>query len=55
MFDIANCVAHLNGEDGPGGTPLHETLSVSPQVALDISLFRDHFSSPRVVTKSRKC
>ena len=62
MFDVANWVAHLNGEDGPGGMPSHETLSVSPQGALDISLFfghspslvRDHFRSPRVVTKSCK-
>ena len=62
MFDVANWVTHLNGEDLPGGTPSHETLSVSPQGALEISLFyrhppylvRDHFSSPRVVAKSRK-
>ena len=61
MFDVANRVAHLNGEDGPGGTPSHETLSVSPQGALEIfllfghppSLVRNHFSSPRVVAKSR--
>ena len=39
MFDVANWVAHLNGENGPGGTPSHETLSVSPQGALEISLF----------------
>ena len=31
MFDISNWVAHLNGEDGPGGMPSHET-PVSPQV-----------------------
>ena len=63
MFDVANWVARLNGEDGPGGTSSHEALSVSPQGALDISsvigncpsLVRDHFSSPRVVAKSRKC
>ena len=39
MFDVANWVAHLNGENGPGGTPSHETLSVSPKGALEISLF----------------
>ena len=37
MFDVANWVACLNGEDGPGGTPSHEALSVSPQGALEIS------------------
>ena len=38
MFDIANWVACLNGENGPVGTPSHEALSVSPQGALEISL-----------------
>ena len=60
MFDIANWVACLNGEDGPGVTPSHEALSVSPQGALEISsvvghppsLVRDHFSSTRLVAKS---
>ena len=33
MFDVANWVARLNGEDGPRGTPSHEALSVSPQGA----------------------
>ena len=28
-FDVANWVASLNGEDGPGGPPSHEALSVS--------------------------
>ena len=28
MFDVANWVASLNGENGPGGTPSHEALSV---------------------------
>ena len=27
MFDVANWVACLNGENGPGGTPLHEPPS----------------------------
>ena len=34
MFDVANWVACLNGEDGPRGTPSHEALSVSSQGAL---------------------
>ena len=63
LFDVVNWVACLNGEDSPGGMPSHEALSVSPQGALEIplvigqpsSLVRDHFSSPRVVAKSRKC
>ena len=37
MFDVANWVACLSGEDGPGGTPSHEAVSVSPQGALEIS------------------
>ena len=37
MFDVANWVARLDGEDGPRGTPSHEALSVSPQGALEIS------------------
>ena len=60
MFDVANWVASRNGENGPGGTPLHETLSVSSQGALEIfsvagqppSLDRNHFSTPRLVAKS---
>ena len=31
MFDVANWVACLNGENGPGGTHSHEALSVSSQ------------------------
>ena len=62
MFDVANWVAWLNGENGPGGTPSHEALLVSPQGALDISsvagqppsLDRGHFSTPRLVAKSLK-
>ena len=53
MFDVANWVAYLNGENGPGGTPSHEVLLVSPQGALEIasvfgqppSLDRNHFST----------
>ena len=37
MFDVANWVARLNGENGPRGMPSHEALSVSPQRALEIS------------------
>ena len=62
MFDVANWVARLNEADGPGGTPSHEALSVSPQGALEISsvvgqppsLDRNHFSIPRVVAESHK-
>ena len=62
MFDVANWVACLNGENGPGGTPSHEALSVSPQGALEISsvtgqppsLDRSHCSTCRLVAKSLK-
>ena len=62
MFDVANWVACLNGENGPGGTPSHEALSVSPQGALEISsvagqppsLDRSHCSTVRLVAKSLK-
>ena len=62
MFDVANWVARLNGENGCGWTPSHEALSVSPQGALEISsvigqpssLDRNHFSTPRLVAKSHK-
>ena len=37
MFDVANWVASLNGENGPRGTPSHEALSVSSQGALECS------------------
>ena len=30
MFDVANWVACLNGENGPRGMPSDESLSVSP-------------------------
>ena len=63
MFDVANWVACLNGENGPRGTPSHEALSVSPQGALEISsvtgqppsLNRSHCSTLRLVAKSLKC
>ena len=62
MFDVANWVACLNGENSPGGTPSHETLSVSSQGALEISpvagqppsLDKSHCSPPRLVAKSLK-
>ena len=37
MFDVSNWVASLNREDGPGGTPSHEAVSISSQGALEIS------------------
>ena len=63
MFDVSYWVASLNGENGPGGTPSHEALSVSPQGALEISsvagqppsLDRSHCSPPRLVAKSLQC
>ena len=62
MFDVSNWFASLNGENGPGGTPSHEALSVSSQGALEISsvagqppsLDRSHCSPPRLVAKSLK-
>ena len=62
MFDVSNWVASLHGENGPGGTPSHEALSVSSQGALEISsvagqppsLDRSHCSPPRLVAKSLK-
>ena len=62
MFDVANWVAGLNGEYGPGGTPSHEALSVSPEGALEISsiiaqppsLDRCHFCTPRLVAEPCK-
>ena len=62
MFDVANWVACLNRENGPGGTPSHEALSVSSQGALEISsvagqppsLDRNHFCTPRLVAEPRK-
>ena len=62
MFDVTNWVACLNGENGPGGTPSHEALSVSSQGALEISsvagqppsLDRCHFCTPRLVAESCK-
>ena len=61
MFDVANWVAYLNGVFGPGGTPSHEALSVSPQGALEISsvigqppsFVKDLFYSPTVGAKSQ--
>ena len=63
MFDVSNWVASLNGENGPGGTPSHEAISVSSQGALEISsvagqppsLDRSHCSPPRLVAKPLKC
>ena len=52
----------FNGENGPGGTPSHEALSVSPQGELEISsvtgqppsLVRSRCSTLRLVAKSLK-
>ena len=63
MFDVANWVACLNRENGPGGTPSHEALSVSPQGALEISsvvgqppsLDRSHCSTLKLVAKMKMC
>ena len=60
MFNVSNWVASLNGENGPGGTPSQEALSVLSQGALEISsvagqppsLDRSHCSPPRLVAKS---
>ena len=62
MFDFANWVACLNGENCRPWTPSHEALSVSPQGALEIStvagqprsLDRSYCSTPRLVAKSLK-
>ena len=62
MFDVANWVACLNGENGPGGIPSHETLSVSSQGALEISSVagqppsfdRCYFCTPRLVAEPCK-
>ena len=56
VFDVVTWVACLNRENGPGGTPSHEVLSVSSQGALEISsvagqppsLDRNHFCTPRL-------
>ena len=60
MFDVANWIACLKGENG--GTPSHEALSVSSQRALEISsvagqppsLDRNNFCTPRLVAESHK-
>ena len=62
MFDVANWVDCLNREDGPGGTPSHEALSILSQGALKISsvagqppsLDRCHFCTSRLVAESCK-
>ena len=60
MFDVSNWVASLNGEDGSGGTPSHEALSISSQGVLEISsvvgqppfLDRGLFCTPGLVAES---
>ena len=62
MFDVANWVACLNGENGLAGTPSHKALSVLSRGALEISsvagqppsLDRNHFCTPRLVAESHK-
>ena len=62
MFDVANWVPCLNGENGPGGMPSHEALSVSSKRALEISsvtgqpssLDRNDFCTPRLVAEPHK-
>ena len=59
MFDVANWVACLNGENAPGGTPPHEVssqgaLQISSVVGHPPSLDRNHFSTPRMVAESHK-
>ena len=62
MFEVADWVACLNRVNDPRGTPSHETLSVSPQGALEIclvvgqpsSLDRDHYSTSRVLAEYHK-
>ena len=62
MFDVANWIACLNGENGPGGTLSHEAISVSSQGALEISsvagqpppLDRNHLCTPRLVAEPPK-
>ena len=42
MFDVSNWVANLKRENGPGGTPSYEALSVLSQGALEISQSLDN-------------
>ena len=56
MFDVANWVACLNGENGPGGMPSHDALLVSPQGALEISsVVGQHPSLDENHLVQRKC
>ena len=62
MFDVTNWVACLDGENGPGGTPSYEALSVSSQGALEISsvagqpssLDRNDFCTPRLTEPHKR-
>ena len=62
MFDVANWVACLNGENDPGGMPSHEALSVSSQGALEISsvagqpssLDRNHFCTQQTAKSLKR-
>ena len=59
MFDVANWVACLNGENDPGGTPSHGPFSFISRSTGDIlSCWTASFlgqRSPKVVAKSHKC
>ena len=48
MFDVANWVACLNGENGPRGTPSHETLSVTSQGGPTLVGYEYHLDSALV-------
>ena len=57
MFDVANWVACLNGENGPGGTPfsfISRRLEISSVAGQPPSLDRNDFCTPRLVTEPHK-
>ena len=51
MFDVANWVACLNRENGPGGRPSHEALSVSYPSAETIFAHLDWWQNPTNVIR----
>ena len=54
MFVVANWVACLNGENGPGSVSPQGALEISSVIGHPPSLDRNHFSTPRMVAESRK-